>query len=398
MDITNTIRDICHAIKTPFYLYDENAIVKKINALKRCFTNNNYQLLYAMKANSNPSLIKTITAQNLGIDACSVEEAEIARLCGVPSSAIYLNVDCITDDEMDYAILNNVNLIVGSFDALTYLASRYRAISLGIRVNTSVAGGQPAKVLNNGQLSKFGIDINQLDEAIAFCENAALNIVGIHSHTGSGELKPESHIKNAVVLAEASKKIAGLKYINFGGGFGFDYVNHTAFSINAIHNALKNIRDVFNIDKNIVFILEPGRYLVADAGALIGKVCSVKTTHERNYIGLNTGYNHFPRCFYYEAWHEIINLSSKETRTDIYDVVGNLCQSGDVFARQRVIEKTKTGDLLCINDVGAYGFSLSSNFNSRIRPAEYLLTLNGDVKMIRRAEKIEDLLSTCIME
>lgn len=131
---------------------------------------------------------------------------------------------------------------------------------------------------------------------------------------------------------------------------------------------------------------------------MVSQVCSVKEVNAIKYIGLNTGYNHFPRCFYYNAWHEIENISKPDAEKVLYDITGYLCQSGDVFARQRYLAESTVGDFICIKDVGAYGYAMSSNFNLRARPAEYLLMENDSIKMIRRAETFEDVLSTCNMD
>lgn len=394
MEIIRTAQILANNTETPFYLYSEIAIKEKINLLRERFPNPLYEILYAMKANSNPEILKIIIGSGIGIDACSIEELQIAQLIGTDSNKIYYNADCLTDKEIDYAVSNKLNLVVGSIDAIEFLAQRYSGYSIHLRVNSGVGSGHSDSVVTNGELSKFGVSLYEIDKAIEICAAASISITGIHSHIGSGDLSPDSYIANAKIMVELSKKFTSLKSINFGGGFGFDYKNGQSFDLDNIFSSFHQLRESSGIGNDVKFILEPGRYLVASSGSLIARVCSVKNGIMRKYIGLDTGFNHFARCFLYNAWHEIVNITSNEGPTYLYDVVGNLCQSGDVFARQRMLAKTKRGDLICIKDTGAYGYAMSSNFNSRCRPAEYLIDSSGNTQLIRRAESIEDIINT----
>ncbi|MNG73005.1 diaminopimelate decarboxylase [Serratia inhibens] len=398
MELCKNIRTFCDDTETPFYIYSETEIENRVTALKDCFREPAYTLLYAMKANSNPQIIKALAASGFGVDACSVEEIRIAALSGVPPENIYYNSDCLTADEIEMAIRAGVNITVGSLDALCMVTGKHPGIGISLRVNSGVGAGHSAKVITNGELSKFGILLSELEEAKAICKTASVVIEGLHSHTGSGEMEVTNYIENARIMAELAKSFSSLKFINFGGGFGYDYVTHCSYDISAIHVALNELRETYDLDLATRFIIEPGRYVVAGAGMLISRVCSVKHTSSRNFIGLDTGHNHFPRCFYYDAWHDIENMSAGQQKKMVYDIAGNLCQSGDIFARQRTLPETEVGDLICIKDTGAYGFSMSSNFNSRVRPAEYLLKKNGEIKVIRRAENFDDIISTCVLD
>lgn len=370
----------------------------RIYEIKSIFKDEGYEFLYAMKANSNPQIIKSICSSGMGIDACSIEEVRIAIICGVPPDNIYYNADCLTSDEINFAFKSSVNVVIGSIDALHIVVTHFPNTCISLRVNTGAGSGHSSAVVTNGELSKFGILPGELEEARKMCTAASVLIKGLHSHTGSGDMNVDTYLENATILVELAKELDTLEFINFGGGFGYDYIEHKPYDINKIHLCLQTIREDFSLSRKIKFILEPGRYIVAGSGMLVSRVCSVKHTSTRKFIGLNTGYNHFPRCFYYDAWHHIENISANNTESDVYDVTGYLCQSGDVFARKRTLAKTVVGDLICINDVGAYGYAMSSNFNSRVRPAEYLLKSNGDIKLIRRPENVDDILSTCILD
>nr|WP_113869315.1 diaminopimelate decarboxylase [Brenneria salicis]NMN90401.1 diaminopimelate decarboxylase [Brenneria salicis ATCC 15712 = DSM 30166]RBP57853.1 diaminopimelate decarboxylase [Brenneria salicis ATCC 15712 = DSM 30166]RLM28908.1 diaminopimelate decarboxylase [Brenneria salicis ATCC 15712 = DSM 30166] len=393
LDVAKEIA-ICH--NTPFYIYNENKIVSRINRMQSAFNASYYDILYAMKANANPYIIKLISSYGIGIDACSTEEIEIAIRCGLEPAKIHYNADCVKRDELKFAFNKKVHITLGSLDTLEELDTVANGQEITLRINTGVGSGHSIKVVTNGEMSKFGILPSELDDALRICNAKKIRVSGLHSHTGSGEMTTNSFIDNAAFLADLSMKLNGLSHLNFGGGFGYDYVTHNEYDLHTISVALNLLRSKMNLSEHLRFIIEPGRYFVADSGKLIATVCSVKKLPHRNYIGLDTGYNHFPRCFYYNAWHDIENITSPYQETESYDVVGNLCQSGDVFARDRALTKTQKGDLLSINDVGAYGYSMSSNFNLRQRPAEYIIRRDGSYKTIRRAENFDDIYSTCI--
>lgn len=392
------IKDLVENGETPFYIYSERKIKERVEKLVSCFKESSYHILYAMKANANPSLIKIIVEYGLGVDACSTEEIKLALACGVHPSKIFYNSDCLTEKELNLAIENHVHITVGSIDAINYLVANHPGATISLRINSGIGAGHSDKVITNGELSKFGISVSDIKMVLLLCSEAKIIIEGIHSHTGSGELLTDKYIENARALVEYSKLFNDLKFINFGGGFGYDYIDKNEYNLSEIYSSLKEIRDELAVSESIDFIIEPGRYIIADAGSLVTRVCSVKNVYSKKYIGLDTGYNHFPRCFYYNAWHEIYNLSNLANEKELYDITGYLCQSGDVFARQRPLAKTMVGDLLCISDVGAYGYSMSSNFNLRTKPAEYILKEDGSIKMIRRAESFDDILSTCKLD
>lgn len=264
------------SLKTPFYLYDKRKIAKCIQKLKDCFWEDNYKILYAMKANSNIVIIKLMGDAGFGIDACSNEEVRLSFLCGIKSKAIHYNADCMSPDEIDFAIRNKINLTIGSMDALTYLSNRYSDIKISIRINTGVGAGHSDKVITNGEYSKFGFHPSELDDVRILCDVSSLTICGLHTHTGSGDMDISGYINSARVLAVISSSFPLLEFLNFGGGFGFDYKNGDEYNIDGIHSFLNQLRSEFQISDDVNFIIEPGRYLVADSGVLISKISSIK--------------------------------------------------------------------------------------------------------------------------
>ncbi|WP_157825340.1 diaminopimelate decarboxylase [Rahnella sp. AA] len=383
---------------TPVYVYEEERLIERMNSLTSIISDDKFKLLYAMKANENPIIVSTINRNGFGMDACSIEEIELAMICGADSKEIFYNADCLTLDEIQYAFNKRVNITLGSLDAIKLVCNNFPGSEVIIRINTGIGSGHSDSVVTNGIMSKFGIFPSEIGVAMKLCAEQNVDIIGLHSHTGSGDMSAEIYVENARALIALSKRIPSIRILNFGGGFGFDYENHAEYDINYVYDCLTDERQKQNINDEVLFIIEPGRYIVADSAVLLTRVCSVKNNEMRSYIGLDTGYNHFPRCFYYNAWHDITNLSSCHHTLKTYDIAGYLCQSGDMFARERQLPETCVGDLLCIKDVGAYGFSMSSNFNLRCKPAELMITCEHKIKLIRRAEKLNDILSTCNMD
>lgn len=380
----------------PYYLYFEETLERNINKLLKTFEEDGFQCLYAIKANSNPFLVKAIVSKGVGIDASSIQEVEMAIRCGAEPSLIYLNPDCIEEQDFEYINENKVNLTIGSIDAAKMVAVFYKGKKVSVRINTGVGGGHSQKVVTNGESSKFGVASSEIRAIGNILTDAGVKISGLHSHLGSGEMSADMYIDNACELVKAGAGIEGVEFFNFGGGFGFDYKHETVFDIDKIKDALIQVRRDFDISESVTFFVEPGRWLVADTGVLLSKVCSLKKVYDKEYLTLNTGYNHFARCFYYNSWHFIENITSNSKIYCDYDVVGYLCQSGDVFARGRRLPKTSKGDIMCIHDTGAYGYSMSSNFNLKPRPAEYIVRSSGEVEMIRRAEGFDDIMTGAV--
>ncbi|AUH01414.1 diaminopimelate decarboxylase [Prodigiosinella confusarubida] len=398
MKNSQLIHKVIENHKTPVYVYFEEKLKKNIQKLKESFNAHGYSILYALKANSNPTLLKIMHKAGLGIDACSTEEIVLSLKCGFNPGNIYYNSDCITLDEMRFSHSQGVHIIIGSLDALAVYCTYFKQSKISLRINTGIGAGHSSKVITNGEMSKFGILPSEIEKAKQLCLKNNIEIEGLHSHTGSGDMSSEKYLENARSLIQLSNNFTTILFLNFGGGFGYDYHHNNDYDIRSVRLGLDKMRQNLNVNASIRFVVEPGRYLVADIATLVAKVCSVKDYGSRKYIGLDTGYNHFPRCFYYNAWHEIENITSTQEKTESYDITGYLCQSGDIFCRERCLPRTYVDDIICINDVGAYGYSMSSNFNLRTKPAEVMIDEKQNIHLIRRKETIDDLLTTCLFE
>jgi diaminopimelate decarboxylase len=377
------------------YVYDFEKIEEQTNKLKSTFSNNYFGILYAIKANSNISILKLIDSLGLGFDACSVEELFLLQNLNVNMKKVFYNSDCLSQNELVYAQSIGTNIIIGALDSLEEFCKEFPKHEIGLRINTGFGAGHSQAVTTGGELSKFGISICSIQEAFSICDKYGVKIVGLHTHAGSGINDYLDYLENAKRLTEIALSQNSLRYINFGGGFSVDYSKRNKDEINLTQlssELSKLTTPLVEKHPHIQILVEPGRYCVAESGILVAKVVSVKKTKNICYLGLNTGFNHFARCFLYGAYHEIENITSKSANKVTYDIVGYLCQAGDVFARQRDLPESAKGDVVCIKDVGAYGYSLSSSFNSRLKPAE-LAVINNSLITIRQKERLEDLLN-----
>jgi diaminopimelate decarboxylase len=266
-------------------------------------------------------------------------------------------------------------------------------VSACIRINPHIMAGGNLKISVGHKESKFGISIEQLPEILETVKQYKLSIVGLHIHTGSDILDAEVFLQGGNVLFEAAMQFSDLKFLDFGGGFKVAYKpNDIATDIRAVGSAVGDAFQEFckKYGRQLELWLEPGKFLVSEAGYLIVKTTVVKENPQVTFVGVDSGLNHLIRPMMYDAYHEVYNLSNVKGNKSKYNVVGYICET-DTIASQRQLNEVKEGDLLVIKNAGAYGFSMASNYNSRLRPAEILIW-EGKANLIRRREEFEDLI------
>jgi len=393
------IKFISQSFSTPFYLYFEDKLMENTDALKGLCKSNGFDLCYAMKANSNPFLLRKIYEKGVCIDACSVEEVALAIQTGVSPENIIYNADGVSVEEMNELVKitggQKIHIVVGSMDHLKLVSKLRDALfySISIRINTGIGSGHSPSVTTGGDKSKFGIHISDVKSAISYCKDNRILISGFHSHIGSGISSVYEYIENSKKIIDLVKELRiDVSRLNFGGGFAFDY-EKSSISYDEINLALREIASAarLHLGNNVGLFVEPGRVFVANAAMLVAKVTSKKTMGLKAYITVNTGFNHFARPFLYDAYHNITSCSDVINCKE-FDIVGNLCQSGDVLARSRLINDSDVDDLILIHDVGAYGYSMASSYNSRRKPWELLLGIDGGITVIRKKQSIEELI------
>lgn len=389
---------------TPLYAYDEETIRLKVKALTQNITYRPFRVFYAAKANTNLSVLKIIRDEGngvTGIDAVSPGEIEIALKAGFKPGQIIFTSTSVTDDEMRFAISKKVLVNCDSLSQLERYGRLNPDSKACFRVNPDVGAGHHGHVITGGPDSKFGIWVDDVQKAFDIAARYKLRIVGIHEHIGSGILETDKFLAAMKVLLsiiEKNKsKLSQLEFVDFGGGIGVPYrPDQKPINMREFGAAVSRLFGDFcsGFGRKLALVLEPGRFLVAESGVLLCTVNTIKQTPKHKFVGVDTGFHHLIRPMAYGSYHPIVavdSCSGNSGKKEKVAVAGNVCESGDVFTRDeggivdRDLPLIKEGDVLAIMVAGAYGFSMSSNYNTRPRPAEVLVS-GRDVRVIRKLE------------
>lgn len=393
---------------TPLYVYDAAVIRRQAARVRDAFAGLPFRPFYAMKANSNLSILRMLRGEGFGCDAVSPGEIHLALRAGFSVDDIWFTCSNVSDDDLraipDPRIVVNVN----SMSEIDRCLALDLPNPIAVRVNPDVGAGHHTDVITAGGSVKFGIDVAELDTARMLVEDTGRRIVGLHAHIGSGVDSPRPLVESARQLLELAPSLPNLRWINFGGGIATPYKPGEAeFPIAEYGAELTNLAGAFLRARDLTAILEPGRYLVAQSGTLLARVTTKRISAGIDWIGVDSGFNHLARPSKYSAYHHILNASrgSKGSLRDSWDdtirredvvIAGNICESGDVFTREngqvatRAIEPIKVGDLLAFCDAGAYGFSMGSHYNARLLPPEILVD-GDDARIIRERQSLDDL-------
>ncbi len=407
MDIRNdglyfgdvSAEDLIKEFESPLYVYEEDTIRARARELKNAITYDNKEIKFACKANTNIEIMKVLKEEGMGIDAVSPGEIFAALKAGFEKDHILFTTNNVLWDEIEYAVSNDIMANLDSLSQLKMFGREFPGRDICIRINPNVGAGHHNHVITGGPESKFGINYTRVDDIKEITRKSGLRIKGIHQHIGSGILDPEIFIKAMDVLLDTAKNFEGLSFIDFGGGIGVPYQeNEERMDIRVLG---KKIADEFEsfcgrYGRELKLVIEPGRYLVAESGFLLGTVASVKEGEKHRFIGINTGFNHLVRPAMYGSYHQILHAGKPYGARESQVIAGNLCESGDTFTRDeegivdRDLPHFKEGDIVCICNAGAYGYSMASYYNSRPRPAE-VLAKGSRARLIRRRETFEDI-------
>lgn len=393
---------------TPLYVYDASVIRRQITRVIDAFRDLPFQPFYAMKANSNLSILRLIREYGFGCDAVSPGEIFLATRAGVPADAIWFTCSNVSDEDLraipDPRIVINVN----SMSEIDRCLSLDLENPMALRINPDVGAGHHADVVTAGGSVKFGIDVAEVESARMLVEDAGRRVVGIHSHIGSGVDAPGPLLQAARQLLEIAPGFDNLRWINFGGGISTPYhPNDQEFPIAEYGAALASLAGAYLRARNLTAILEPGRYVVAQSGVLLARATSRRISAGVEWLGVDSGFNHLARPSKYSAYHHILNASAGQTGSlrESWDptldreelvVAGNICESGDVFTRvngsvtTRSLDPVRVGDLVAFCDAGAYGFSMASHYNARLFPVEVLVE-DGEHRVIRERQSVDEL-------
>ncbi|MDO5115724.1 MAG: diaminopimelate decarboxylase [Synergistaceae bacterium] len=381
---------------SPIYVYSEEILRDRCRALLEAFQGR-VAPSFSIKANSNLTLLKIIREEGFGADAMSPGEIFILEKAGFQSDEIFYIGNNVSTDELRYCIDRGILVSVDSISQLEKLGRINRGGRVAIRFNTGIGAGHCDKVVTAGHKTKFGVDPAFCREVKEALSRYDMKLVGVNQHIGSLFLSPEPYLRAAEGLLDlVAENFPGLDFVDFGGGFGVPYrPGEEPLELAALAEGLFPILDAFTArydNKYVHFKCEPGRYICAECGLLVGKVRAVKENYGELYIGTDIGFNVLMRPVLYDSYHEVA-LLGKDGAGDgrLATVVGNICESGDILAKDRALAGAKEGDLLVVGNAGAYGYSMASNYNSRLRPAELLKTRQGDFRLIRASDTLESL-------
>ena len=360
---------------SPLYVYDANKIKYQYNRLVKSFKSvKNLQLNYAVKALSNISILKYLIDLGSGIDAVSIQEVHLALKGGINPEKIIYTPNGVSMDEIKFASELGVKINIDNLSVLEDFGNSHPEIPICIRINPHIMAGGNSNISVGHIDSKFGISIHQIPHLKRIVENTKIRINGVHMHTGSDILDIDVFLRAAEILFETANHFKDLDFIDFGSGFKVPY--YPGDSETNIEELGKKLSKRFNLfcksyGKNLTLIFEPGKFLVSEAGKFICKVNSIKQTTSTVFAQVDSGFNHFLRPMMYGANHHIENISNPDDTERYYSIVGYICET-DTFASNRKVSTISIGDLLCFNNAGAYCHTMSSNYNSRYRPAEVL--------------------------
>jgi diaminopimelate decarboxylase len=378
--------DVARAAGTPTYVYDAETIRSRCRRFKSALHGFPARLLYAVKANANPAVLKVLLEEVDGLEVVSAGEVELALRLGVSHDRLLFSPNNIDELETDYVAQRDVLFNVGELTLLERLGREHPGLEISVRLNLWVGAGHHRHVVTGGEHSKFGLEGDQLESVLKTADQYGLRIVGVHQHIGSGFESAGQYLEAIDLLLEAAKWFPDLRFINVGGGVGIPYRDtDRQFDLARVGEGLASrwaaFRDAHETD--LMFWFEPGRYLVAESGVLLVQATAVKKLGRKTFVGTDSGFNHLLRPILYGAYHEIFNLSNPDGDLTTYEIAGNICESGDLFASERQVQEIREGDVLAIMDTGAYGMAMASKYNLRALPAE--VVLDGDATTLVRS-------------
>lgn len=399
----NTAESLLEKFGSPLYVYNENILRNCMRTVKNIIKKYPYTANFSIKANSNIHIIKLAIEEGLNCDAVSINEVKVLIHAGQEISKIFYIPNNVSADELQEAIDLGVMTSLDSLDQLELYGKLNRGGRCAIRINPGVGAGHHAKVITAGKNTKFAIASDDVDAAIEIASKYDLKIVGINQHVGSLFMDPEPFLKSVSNLLVMAEKFENLEFIDFGGGYGVPYHklnDEKPFDFEELTCKMEALLDKYVSEAGYapLFKTEPGRYVCCEGGVLLGRINATKNNAGKKYAGSDIGMTTLVRPSLYDSWHDIeIIRDGKVLKADspreVVTVTGNICESGDILAKERELPVIKTGDAVCILDAGAYGYSMCSEYNSRFKPAEIMIEASGEAKIIRRRQTMEDLLS-----
>lgn len=390
--------ELAERFGSPLYVYDAEKIKKQYQKLNTAFLNCNARFFYACKALTNINILKYICSLGCGIDCSSINEVKLALHAGVSPQKILYTSNGISFEEIEEAVACGVHINIDSLSNLEKFGQRFgSSYKVGVRLRPNILAGGNMKISTGHEKSKFGISIDQLDGLLEIVTRYDITIQTLHIHTGSDIKDADVFVHGIKVLTELVSHFPHLTVIDLGGGFKVPYEpEDEETDIGLIATKIKGyVESHLSRDgKKYELWFEPGKYLVSECGYLVTQVNVVKDNGTQVFAGVNSGLNHLIRPMMYDAYHFIANISNSGRMEKVYTVTGYICET-DTFATDRLLNEVREGDYLVFYNAGAYGFEMSSNYNSRLKPAEVLVK-DGEALLIRKRDEFEDLLKNQI--
>ncbi|MCX5779498.1 MAG: diaminopimelate decarboxylase [Firmicutes bacterium] len=383
---------------SPLYVYDEEMLRKRCQEMRNLIKYPHFRVNYSAKANTNVELLKIICSEDLDVDGMSPGEMYLEKKAGFTPDRITFIGNNVSQQELQYAVSQGILVSVDSLSQLKLLGAVNRGGSVCLRINPGIGAGHHEKVITGGKKAKFGIAVEDLELAQKTAASYDMTITALNQHIGSLFLEPEAYLAAASFILDLAVQLPSVEMVDLGGGFGIPYQHgiESRLDLTALGARLDELVTGWSAaHRPITIRTEPGRYVVAECGALLGTVTAVKENYNTFFVGTDLGFNTLVRPVMYDSYHELSVVPAQERPYAEYDkpvyVVGQICESGDILAHDRILPVCQEGDAMIVHDAGAYGFTMASTYNSRPLPAEVLIQLDGGIRLIRKAQTIEDL-------
>jgi len=376
--LDNTILlELARKFGTPLYVYDGNLILTRYNELHQLIKWPELRIFYSMKANYNVAILELLNKRGAYLDTVSPTEVHLALEIGYPKQRILFTANNLTDEEMEEVQKTGVLFSIGSLSRLRKYGKAYPGTEICLRFNPDVVAGEHINLQTGGDITKFGILMDDVSKVEQILQEHRLKAIGLHEHTGSGIADKEKIYQSMQNLLSLGKHFPDLEFVDFGGGFKVPYepdeerIDYEEFGEKLVEIFSDFCREY---GKEIEMYFEPGKYIVAESGYLIVQVNTLKDNRGRLIAGTNSGFPQLIRPMFYDAYHHIINLSNPNGSKEKYDICGNICETGDCFAVQREIPEIHEGDYLAILNAGAYCYAMGGIYNLRPLPQEVMVS------------------------
>jgi diaminopimelate decarboxylase len=384
---------------SPVYVYQTSKMKQQYDSMLHAFKDIKVKINFACKALNNLNVLKFFKGIGSGLDAVSIQEVQLGLQAGFKPQDIMFTPNCVSIEEIIEGVKLGVKINIDNISILEQFGNLYGSkIPVCVRINPHILAGGNEKISTGHIDSKFGISIYQMPHVHRVVEATNIKVEGLHMHTGSDILDVEVFLRGAEIMLDVARSFPDLNYVDFGSGFKVAYKPEDYFTdIDSLGKDLTRVFKKFckEYGRDLTLVFEPGKFLVSEAGYFFARVNVVKQTLSSVFAGLDTGLNHLIRPMFYDAYHQIINVSNPKGKLRIYTVVGYICET-DTFGWNRKINDIREGDYLVFLNAGAYCFTMASNYNSRLRPPEVLIHEGKDY-LIRKRETLDDLLKNQLM-